>query len=77
MAGRSCSLERIIWQHVIEGLNIFAKKSSFDEGHIGGADHDVIFGAPLNIELSEGEIKILQDHNWFTSKLYDSWCIFV
>lgn len=46
------------------------------EKWIGGADHDVIYGPPLN-DISPEQRKILLDNNWTPSDECNCWVKYV
>jgi hypothetical protein len=54
------------------GAEIFAKYLGPD-GHIGGADHDIIWFAPPDTQISEEDLKELASLGFFISKQYDCW----
>jgi hypothetical protein len=64
------------YSNVIAGLRLFASKAG-DETHVGGADHDVIYGAPLDVELTARELELLESWGWHKSQECDCWCCFV
>jgi hypothetical protein len=64
------------YSHVIAGLALFASKQA-PEAQVLGADHDVIYGAPSRLELTQEEIDKLGEWGWFLSDEYDCWCAFV
>lgn len=66
---------------VIKGLRIMAKyEKDGEEAHIGGAEHDIIFGCTTQPEdmdiVCQAE---LAEAGWFWSdpKDYGCWCMFV
>lgn len=63
------------YNQIIEGCKIFASHLGEDD-LIGGAEHDVIFGAPSDIELSDEEVKSLENLGWHLSEEYDCWIHF-
>ena len=60
---------------LIEGLTILAKYDKDGlRGHVGGADHDIIFGG--NPEVSEEDKKRLDELGWHYSSEYGCWAHF-
>ncbi len=64
------------YSDVINGLRLLASKQPAN-AQVSGADHDVLFGAPLDVELTEGETADLERWGWHKSREYDCWCHFV
>ena len=64
------------YSNVIAGLQLFASKEDA-KTHVGGADHDVIYGGPLTTELDEEEKAQLETWGWHESKECDCWCCYV
>lgn len=64
------------YSDVIAGLQLFASKEK-PNAHMGGAEHDVIFGAPLTVQLTEEEIKQLEEWGWHQDTEIDCWTHFV
>lgn len=54
------------YKQIIGGLTILAKydKDGFD-GHIGGADHDIVYGSQVDPKnMSEEDKNTLEDLRW-------------
>lgn len=64
------------YSDVIAGLQLFASKQE-PGAHIGGAAHDVIWGAPSDIELTDAEKAQLHAWGWRVDNSADSWFCFV
>jgi len=64
------------YSDIIAGLQLFSSKSK-PGSQVGGADHDVIYGGPLDLELTEDEAKSLEEWGWCKSSEYDCWCHYV
>lgn len=66
------------YRNLIAGANIFAKyeEGGLDE-HLGGADHDVIFFAHQDLEISEEDLAVLDELGFHISDEYDCWICYV
>ena len=63
-------------KRILEGLNILAKYS--DSGDFA-AEHDQIWAGPddaSEMEISEEDLKTLDDLGWFIDDEFDSWSHF-
>jgi len=49
---------------VIKGLQILVKYADPDDD-IGGADHDLIYALPPDVEVSDADAKALEKLGWF------------
>lgn len=62
------------------GLEILSKYTEAGASeHIGGAEHDVIYGPPLlkNEEIIPDDLKALDDCGWIFDEDEDGWFCFV
>ena len=64
------------YSDVIAGLRLFETKGG-PGAHMGGADHDVIYGASADTEFSAEELAQLESWGWCKSDEYDCWILFV
>lgn len=71
---------------IVEGLEILAKTAEVPAGlaedgetdrrtaHIGGAEHDIIFGPEA--DPSAEDVERLEELGWHWSAEYDAWSLF-
>lgn len=57
------------------GIEIFSKYMKDDE-FIGGAEHDVLCIAPIDLEISEEDTKTLEGLGFHKSKQHEGWICF-
>jgi hypothetical protein len=64
---------------IVKGFRLLAKyEKEGMEAHIGGADHDVIFGSNTKQEdIDICDQAELMEAGWHWSREYDCWCCFV
>ena len=63
---------------IVKGLQILAKYSTDgEEGHLGGADHDIIYGPPMSKDVSPEDATELEALGWHLDLDYGQWAHFV
>lgn len=66
------------YNEIIRGLDIFARYThNGHEAHLGGADHDVIYGLPLIVNVSDVDAARLEELGWHRNKSADCWVHYV
>ena len=58
---------------IISGLQILLKYTNDPAAHIGGAEHDVIYGPPLLNDVSEADKQALESTGWICEEDECGW----